>query len=84
MTVKDMIHTCETDHFEVVFTPSSEYDNFDGDFLTSVVDTIQTLLDSFTYDPTGPLREHRYEEVASVCYKLKMEILGVQIDYERI
>ena len=84
LTDKDMIRDMWADHFEVLGTPS-ENDNFDSDFLTSVADTVQELLISFSNDPNGPLCETlRYEEIAFVCSRLKSGISGVQIDYERI
>ena len=84
LTDKDMNRDMWADHFKVLRTPS-ENDNFDGDFLTSVVDTVQELLMSFSNDPSGSLCElHRYEEVAFVCSRLKLGISGVQIDNEHI
>ena len=56
--------------FEVLGTPSKN-NNFDGDFLTSVADTVQELLISSSNDPNGPLCEPlRYEEVAFLCSRL--------------
>ena len=84
LTDKDMIRDMWADHFEVLGTPS-ENDNFDGDFLTSVADTVQEPLIYFSNDPNGPLCEPlRCEEVAFVCSRSKSEISGVQLDYEHI
>ena len=80
----DMIRDKWADHFQVLGIPS-ENDNFNNDFLTSVADTVQELVISFTNDPDGPLCEPlRYEKVAFVCSWLKSGISGVQIDYEHI
>ena len=70
LTDKDVIRDMWADHFEVLGTPS-ENDDFDSDFLTSVADTVQELLISFSNDPDGPLCVPlRYEEVAFVCSRL--------------
>ena len=82
LTDKDLIRDMWADHFNILGTPS-ENDNFDGDFLTSVADTVRELLITFSNDPDGPLCEpNRYEEVAFVCARLKSGTLGFQIDYE--
>ena len=65
-------------------TPS-ENEHFDNAFLSRVVSGVREIFDSCTNNPFGVLCEPLdYDEVACVCSKLKLGVIGLCIDYEHI
>ena len=72
------------DHFEALGTPSQSatYDNgFAAQVSAHVKETFEACLD----DPGGILNEPlTYDEIASVCSKLKPGVCGFLLDYEHI
>ena len=72
------------DHFEALGThsESATYDNgFAAQVSAHVKETFEACLD----DPGGILNEPlTYDEIASVCSKLKPVVCGFLLDYERI
>ena len=72
------------DHFEALGTPSESatYDNgFAAQVSAHVKETFEACLD----DPGGILNEPlTYDEIASVCSKLKPGVCGFLLDYEHI
>ena len=72
------------DHFEALGTPleSATYDNGSAAQVSAhVKETFEACLD----DPGGILNEPlTYDEIASVCSKLKPGVCGFLLDYEHI
>ena len=84
LTDKKAIRAMWADHFEAVGTPS-EIATFDKGFFTKVTDSVREVFSTFVNDPNGILCEPlEYEEVARVCYTLKLGVSGVKIHYEHI
>ena len=84
LTDRNVIRDVWADHFEALGTPT-ENEYFDNAFLSRVVSGVREIFDSCTNNPFGVLCEPLdYDEVACVCFKLKLGVTGLCIDYEHI